>query len=174
MILHPPVSPSLECGIALGSNTGDRLAHLRTAVTAMREVDSHLEISPVYETAPVDCPDGSGAFLNAVAILTWRETPESLLHFLRGIEGRLGRPAVRARHAPRSIDLDILFAGDALVAGDELTIPHPRLHERRFVLQPLCDLRPALVLPGFARSIRKLLAALPDETSSPQRLEVGL
>lgn len=158
-----------ECGIALGSNSGDRSAHLLAAVAELRTVDPHLEVSPVYETAPVDCPDGSGAFLNAVAVLTWTDTPESLLHWLRGIECRLGRPAVRDRNAPRTIDLDILYAGDAVLTGEELTLPHPRLHERRFVLQPLSALRPDLVLPGFSKSIRQLFDALPCDGGS-QRL----
>ena len=151
----------MECGIALGSNSGDRSVNLRAAVEELRKADPHLEVSPVYETAPVDCPDGSGAFLNAVAILTWTDLPESLLHCLRDIEGRLGRPAVRDRNAPRTIDLDILYAGDAVLTCEELTLPHPRLHERRFVLQPLCDLRPDLILPGFTRSVRQLLKELP-------------
>ena len=151
----------MECGIALGSNYGDRSDHLRAAVEELRKVDPHLEVSPVYETAPVDCPDGSGAFLNAVAVLAWAGTPPSLLHWLRGIECRLGRPAVRDKNAPRTIDLDILYAGNEAVTGEELTLPHPRLHERRFVLQPLCDLRPDLVLPGFTKTIRQLLEELP-------------
>ncbi len=163
-----------ECGIALGSNTGDRLAHLRAAVAALREVDPLLEVSPVYETAPVDCPDGSGAFLNGVAILTWTDTPEALLHFLRAIECRLGRPFERARNVPRTIDLDILYAGDAILTGGELLIPHPRLHQRRFVLQPLRDLRPDLVLPGFSQTIRSLLAAVRDDGLPPVRLPVEI
>lgn len=163
-----------ECGIALGSNTGDCLAHLRAAVAALRAADPQLEVSPVYETAPVDCPDGSGAFLNGVAILTWTDTPEALLHFLRRIECRLGRPSERARNAPRTIDLDILYAGDAVLTGVELLLPHPRLHERRFVLQPLCDLRPDLVLPGFAQTIRSLLSAARDDGLPPVRLPVEM
>jgi 2-amino-4-hydroxy-6-hydroxymethyldihydropteridine diphosphokinase len=151
----------VECGIALGSNTGDRLAHLRAALEELRAADPHLEVSPVYETAPVDCPAGSGAFLNAVAIVRWSGTPEALLEWLRGIESRLGRPRERAKNSPRSIDLDILYAGDAMLRTPELILPHPRLHERRFVLQPLCDLRPALLLPGMSGTVAELLAALP-------------
>jgi 2-amino-4-hydroxy-6-hydroxymethyldihydropteridine diphosphokinase len=155
---------SLECGIALGSNTGDRLAYLRAALEELRTADPHLEVSPVYETAPMDCPAGSGTFLNAVVILRWSGTPESLLEWLRGIESELGRPWERDRNAPRTIDLDILYAGDAVLRTEELTLPHPRLHERRFVLQPLSDLRPALQLPGMSGTVTELLAALPPET----------
>lgn len=162
---------NLECGIALGSNAGDRLSHLRAAAAALREVDPRLEVSPVYETAPVDCPDGSGAFLNAVAILTWTDSPGALLRFLRSIECRLGRPADRARNAPRTMDLDILYAGGAVLTGDELTLPHPRLHERHFVLQPLCDLRPGLRLPGFTHSVRQLLSGLSGDGPPPAVVE---
>lgn len=154
---------SLECGIALGSNAGDREAHLRAALDAMQAADPHLEVSPVYETEPVDCPEGSRTFLNAVAILRWGGTPETLLKWLRGIECELGRPRAREKNSPRTIDLDILYAGDAVLRTEELTLPHPRLHERRFVLQPLCDLRPALQLPGMSGTVAELLAALPSE-----------
>ena len=163
-----------ECGIALGSNAGDRLANLRAAIAALRQLDAALEVSPVYETAPVDCPDGSGAFLNAAAILHWSGTPEELLAALRTIESSMGRPVVRERNAPRTLDLDILFAGDSVSGCQELTLPHPRLHLRRFVLQPLADLRPSLVLPGFSESVATILAALTGEESPPLRQAVGL
>ena len=166
--------PGMECGIALGSNSGDRLAHLQAAVTVLRGRDPALEVSPIYESAPVDCPAGSPAFYNAVAILHWRETPESLLAFLRDTEARLGRPAVRTRNAQRNIDLDILYAGDAVRHSDSLTIPHPRMHLRRFVLQPLCDLRPVLILPGTDKTAAMLLAALPSGPPAVSRLDCAL
>jgi 2-amino-4-hydroxy-6-hydroxymethyldihydropteridine diphosphokinase len=154
----------IECGIALGSNTGDRLAYLHAALEKMRALDPQLEVSPVYETEPVNCPGGSGAFLNAVTILHWNGTPVSLLEWLRGIESELGRPLAREKNSPRTIDLDILYAGDAVLRTEELTLPHPRLHQRRFVLQPLSDLRPALLLPGMSGTVAEMLAALPPET----------
>ena len=153
--------PTMECGIALGSNAGDRQANLNAALAALRRLDPGLEVSPVLETEPVDCPEGSGAFLNAAAILKWNGTPEELLSALRRIESELGRPLERARNAPRTIDLDILFAGSEVRTSAELTIPHPRLHERRFVLEPLAALRPGLVLPGFSCPVRELLYRLP-------------
>lgn len=167
-------NPVIECGIALGSNTGDRVAFLRAAVAALRAHDPNIEVSPAYETAPVDCPDGSGAFLNAAAVLQWTGTPESLLETLRGIEGSLGRPASRPRNAPRAIDLDILYAGDAVRTNPELILPHPRLHLRRFVLQPLADLRPDLIVAGFSLSVRQLLEALPPDDSQPERRHAEL
>jgi 2-amino-4-hydroxy-6-hydroxymethyldihydropteridine diphosphokinase len=164
----------MECGIALGSNSGDRLASLRSAVAALRRLDPDVRVSPAYETAPVDCPEGSEPFLNAAAILRWNKSPEALLAFLRGIESYLGRPAVRHRNAPRSIDLDILYAGDTVRADGDLTLPHPRLHLRRFVLQPLCDLCPDLRLPGFTLTVRQLLGGLPPENPPPRRIEEPL
>ena len=164
----------MECGIALGSNAGDRTASLSAAMAALRQLDPAVEISPVYETAPVDCPPGSEPFLNAAAILHWGGSPEALLEKLRGIEDRLGRPPVRSRNAPRTIDLDILFAGSLIRGGEELILPHPRLHQRRFVLLPLSDLRPHLILPGFTLTVRQLLNELPEEDSPPRRREDDL
>lgn len=149
---------TVECGIALGSNSGDRIAHLHAALDALRTFDPALLCSPFYETVPVDCPAGSGAFLNAVAVLEWPGTPQELLDALRSIETSLGRPLERERNAPRTIDLDILYAGDCVLHTAALILPHPRLHLRRFVLQPLADLRPDLVLPGFTQSVAGLLA----------------
>jgi len=153
---------TVECGIALGSNSGDRAANLHAALEALRTFDPALQCSPFYETAPVDCPPGSGAFLNAVAILQWNGTPPELLDALRHIESSLGRPRDRERNAPRPIDLDILYAEDCVLSTPALIIPHPRLHLRRFVLQPLADLRPDLVLPGFTGSVASLLRSLAE------------
>ena len=166
--------PFMECGIALGSNAGDRVASLRAAASALRLLDADTVVSPVYETAPVDCPEGSGAFYNAVAVLRWNRSPLELLESLRGIESSLGRPGERSRNAPRTIDLDVLYAGSHVSEAPRLILPHPRLHLRRFVLTPLCDLRPALVLPGFNRDVRSLLAALPEDEPLPVRLEIRM
>jgi 2-amino-4-hydroxy-6-hydroxymethyldihydropteridine diphosphokinase len=163
----------MECGIALGSNAGDRFASLRAAVAALRRQDPGLEVSPVYETEPVDCPEGSGRFLNAVAILRWEKSPPALLEFLRGIESDLGRPPLRSQNAPRTIDLDILYAGDTVCDHGGLTLPHPRLHLRWFVLAPLADLRADLRLPGFSRSVRELLEAVPADGPPPTRVEAN-
>ncbi len=152
------------CHIALGSNLGDRKANLQAACALLPPHSS----SAVYETDPVDCPPGSQPFLNAVVAVEWEGSAQALHEITKGIEAQLGRPADRSRHAPRVIDLDLLTFGNATVATSELQIPHPRLHVRRFVLQPLADLSPDLILPGFTHTIAALLAHL-DSSEPPLR-----
>jgi 2-amino-4-hydroxy-6-hydroxymethyldihydropteridine diphosphokinase len=161
-----PAPCSAGCGIALGSNLGDRLGQLREAVKLMlsRLPQARLvAAAPLYESAPVGCPDGSGAFLNSVVEIEAPIAPHELLRVLRRIESDLGRPNEHAHHAPRRIDLDILYCGGITIDDEDLELPHPRLAERRFVLQPLADIRPDLVLPGRTETIAKLLGRLaPD------------
>ena len=157
----------MEYGIALGSNLGDRLGVLREAVGLMREAGMEvLAASRVYETEPVDCPEGSGAFLNAVVVVASVLEPGDLLRELQSLEVRLGRPAGHGFHEPRTVDLDILYAGGRVVREAALVLPHPRLGERRFVLEPLADVRPSLVLPGFGVSVVELLRTLVSEEAS--------
>lgn len=160
-----PSSAPRPAGLSLGSNLGDRASHLRAArdfLAALHEGKVPPAVSPVYETDPVDCPPGSSAFLNAVLEIETSLAPEELLGLLGGFEGRLGRSAQRERNAPRPVDIDILYVGDRRIGSPGLVVPHPRLAARRFVLQPLADIRPGLVLPGEVRTIGELLAALPE------------
>lgn len=155
----------LPIGLALGSNLGDRWSHLRKArdfLAAQHEGKTGPLISPVYETDPVDCPPGSAPFLNAVIEIAVSLGPGELLAAAEEFEQELGREAKRERNAPRPIDIDILYAGDLQIHDDRFVVPHPRLMQRRFVLQPLADIRPDLVLPGQTRSVRELLGALPE------------
>lgn len=150
--------------IALGSNLGDRLACLRAGrdfLLALHEGPAPAAISPVYETDPVGCPPGSAAFLNAVIEIETSLEPEALLDAFTAFERDLGRPPERAVNAPRPLDLDILYAGTTAKRTAALTLPHPRLAQRRFVLQPLADIRPHLVLPGQTRTVAQLLFTLP-------------
>ncbi len=153
-------------GIALGSNLGDRLQCLRAAMDSLvRAIPSlrALIAAPLYETAPVDCPEGSQSFLNTVVQFVADIEPLALLAKLRAIEAASGRPNAHEHHAPRTVDLDVLYVDDLTLSLPELTLPHPRLANRRFVLQPLADIRPDLVLPGHEQTISALLAALQSD-----------
>ena len=151
----------MRVGIALGSNLGDRAAQLRAAVAAIRAfAEPPILLSQVYETAPVDCPPGSPAFLNAAMEIGFSGEIHDLLLRLQAIEQAQDRPAVHGRNSPRTVDLDILYADDLTLETPELTLPHPRLMERAFVLRPLCDFAPNRMLPGrtatFASHLSKL------------------
>ncbi|MEI8233990.1 MAG: 2-amino-4-hydroxy-6-hydroxymethyldihydropteridine diphosphokinase [Verrucomicrobiota bacterium] len=159
----------MRCGIALGSNLGDRIAHLRAARAAVCLLHAGPEaplISPIYETEPVDCAPDTPAYLNAVIEIGYQGGALGLLRALQQIEHREGRPEAHVHHAPRTLDLDLLYAGDTTLQSPVLTLPHPRLAERRFVLQPLADIRPGLVLPGCKQTVAALLAALPPAPSA--------
>jgi len=144
--------------LALGSNLGDRLANLEAAIIALPPAVKVLERSPVYETAPwgvTSQPD----FLNMVLQGETRLAPTALLTCLKRIETDLGRlPSVR--YGPRLIDMDILFYDDLVLNIPELVLPHPRLHERAFVLVPLADLAAGLVHPVLRKTIRELLEGI--------------
>jgi len=129
--------------LGLGSNLGDRRAHLRRAVAGLPDV---VAVSPVYETEPVGGP-AQGPYLNAVAELDTERSPRELLALARSLEERAGR--VRAeRSGPRTLDVDILVVGDLVVDDADLVVPHPRLWQRRFVVAPLADMAPELVPAG--------------------------
>jgi 2-amino-4-hydroxy-6-hydroxymethyldihydropteridine diphosphokinase len=149
-------------GIALGSNLGDRRAELEAgfAFLATLSLDGSILRSLIIETAPVGCPPGSLAFLNAVAEIQVDPDvlgPHKLLARLQDFEISRGRQPVHAQNSPRPLDLDLLYYGDLLLHEPGLVVPHPRLTERRFVLEPLAEIRPGLVLPGQNRSVRELL-----------------
>ena len=160
-------------GIALGSNLGDRLQHLQRGVQEIlhRVPGSRLlAAAPIYETDPVDCPEGSLSFYNSVIELESEHTAHELHRVLQGIEEAFGRPINHAWHEPRSLDLDVLYSDAQVINDATLNIPHPRLHLRRFVLQPLADIRPGLVLPNQTRTVKDLLLALNDDASTVRQL----
>jgi 2-amino-4-hydroxy-6-hydroxymethyldihydropteridine diphosphokinase len=161
-------------GIALGSNLGDRLANLHAARDALREIAAPGEPflqAAIYQTEPLHCPPGSPFFYNTVVEIAFEGDPHSLLESTRSIEKSLGRCAPAGRNAPRVIDVDLLYFGDCVIDTPALTLPHPRLVERRFVLQPLAGIRPELVLPGQARDIAGLLENL--HSSEPPLIRVA-
>lgn len=158
----------MKAGIALGSNIEPRLLHLQAArrrIFELHDSPGPISSSKVYETSPVDCPHGSGAFLNAVLEITTHLSPLELLKRLQSIELDLGRPAEHGHNTPRPIDLDILYCDDLTLAEPELILPHPRLVERRFVLQPLADIQPDLVLPHASKTVAELLNSLDSQDS---------
>jgi 2-amino-4-hydroxy-6-hydroxymethyldihydropteridine diphosphokinase len=163
----------MRAGIALGSNLGDRLENLRHAwreLRALPDIAGPFRHSSIYETAPVDTDPEAGAFFNAVAEVEYAGHPAMLLEQLQQVEARMGRPSKRPRNASRVIDLDLLYAGNLVLATDQIIVPHPRLHLRRFVLQPLHDVRPELRLPGQEKTVAELLALLTDDAQSVKHI----
>ncbi len=149
--------------IGLGSNLGDRRVALDTACHRLGELPGHrlTGVSAVYETAPVG-PQDQPAYLNQVAAMTTPLEPVALMRTLLEIEQQMGRaPRTEAtRWGPRVIDLDLLLYDERTVEVPGLTLPHPRMHERWFVLKPLADLAPDLMIPGQVLSVKSLLEAL--------------
>ena len=167
----------IRTGIALGSNLGDRMANLRAARKAIvdlvrQQTDSPgranvkppVLSSPIYETEPVECEPDAGKFLNAVLEIEYDGDPSELLEQLVRVEESLGRKRDHARNVSRRIDIDLLYADDLSVENERLQLPHPRLHQRKFVLQPLADIRPDLTLPNQTKTVRELLAQIGDST----------
>lgn len=154
----------MHFGIALGSNLGDRAENIRRGIELLLARVPNVTLSaeaPVYETEPVDCAPGTQAFLNTVIEIEAECTPYELHAHLKAVESALGRPEQRERNSPRTLDLDLLYADDVISDDPVLTLPHPRLHERRFVLQPLADIRPDLMLPQQTLTVAELLVRLP-------------
>ena len=156
----------MRAGIAIGSNLGDRLQQLREArrhIVELPDVSPPIVFSSIYETEPVNCETGASKFLNAVMEIGFERAPRSLLHALQGIEEAMGRLPRHARNRSRTIDLDLLYCGDWTQNTPKLQLPHPRLHLRRFVLEPLVEIRPDLKLPGNGEAIRDLLMCVESE-----------
>lgn len=159
-------SATTKAIVALGSNLGDSQEILRAAVTRLQVFsDQPILKSSLWQTSPVDCPPDSPKFLNAVVALVpcAAETPESLLEKLHALEKEFGRQTKKVHNEPRPLDLDLIAFGAETRTSTSLTLPHPRAHERRFVLQPLSEIAPDLVLAGQTRSVAELLAALPGD-----------
>ena len=152
--------------IALGSNLGDSRKIILEAMARLQEFsDRPILKSSLWQTTPVNCPAGSPMFVNAVVALSPRagETPESLLEKLRATEKEFGRKPKKVLNEPRPLDLDLITFGNEIRDTDFLKLPHPRAHERAFVLQPLNEIAPDLVLPGQTKSVSELLRGLRSE-----------
>jgi len=150
--------------LSLGSNVGDREAHLRDAISRLGTLGQVVAESSLYETEPVEVTDQAW-FLNCAVALETTRTPEQLLAALLHIEQQMGRRRTRDK-GPRTIDIDILLfhdatTGDTITDSPELTIPHPAMHHRRFVLEPLAEIAPDTRHPAMNETIRELLDELP-------------
>ena len=151
--------------IALGSNLGDSRIILLHAMMRLQNLsDAPIHKSSLWQTSPVACPLGSPKFLNAVIGLLPRsdETPESLLAKLQMLEKEFGRQPKMILNEARPLDLDLIAFGNEVRLSPELILPHPRAHLRRFVLQPLSEIAPELMLPGQSKSVLDLLHDLPE------------
>ncbi len=154
--------------IALGSNLGESREVIRKAMGRLQELsDEPLLKSSLWETTPVDCPAGSPMFVNAVVGLRPRlgETPESLIGKLQLLEKEFGRQPKKVLNEARALDLDLIAFGKETRNTDRLILPHPRAHERRFVLQPLSEIAADLILPAQVRMVAQLLAELPPDAA---------
>jgi 2-amino-4-hydroxy-6-hydroxymethyldihydropteridine diphosphokinase len=162
--------------IALGSNLGDRLEHLQSGAQLLEHLQIGAQLiritgkSRIFETEPVGGPDNQGAYLNAVVRLESQFTARHLLDVLLEVEHLRGR--VRSeRWGPRTLDLDLLIHGLEVIHKPGLIVPHPRLHERAFVLEPLADLAPDLEIPGLGLTVKSLQARVGSAGVWPTTLE---
>jgi 2-amino-4-hydroxy-6-hydroxymethyldihydropteridine diphosphokinase len=154
--------------LGLGSNVGDRRGHLRSAIELLGDHGVAVEaVSSLYETEPVgeiiDQPD----FLNAAVRIRTELEPQELLDVCKGIEAEQGRMFAGPRHGPRSLDVDLLLLGDLELETERLTLPHPEVRSRRFVLVPLLELDPGLTLPDGTRLDEALAALGPGQRAEP-------
>ena len=153
----------MRTAVAIGSNLGDRLENLRAArrqIIEFDDVQPPFLCSGIYETDPVDCEWGASKFLNAVVEFDYERDPVQLLEQLARIEESLGRKRDHQKNVSRAIDIDLLYCGDRQIDSERLQLPHPRMHLRKFVLRPLTDIRPDLVLPRQKKTVRELLTEL--------------
>ena len=149
--------------LGLGSNLGDSRRIITEATEALKEILTELRAASLYETEPLYVTD-QGCFINTAVAGFFNETPEKLLHDVHKIETYFGRNrSLERRWGERMLDIDILLFGDRLLKRPNLEIPHPRLKERRFALEPLLELLPDVVEPGTGLSYRGICDALPDQ-----------
>ena len=156
----------VEYGLSLGSNAGNRLKILAAARDILAGIPT-LEVTdcaPIYETEPVDVllEHRDKLYLNTVVLVLTKLPPEEVSDIVHGIEADKGRIRSGDRNAPRPLDIDIIYAGRMSVSIEHLQIPHPRWASRRFVVQPLADVRPGLLLPGETRTVQEILERLPS------------
>lgn len=146
--------------LSLGSNLGDRDENLRTAITRLSDFGNVAVVSSFYETEPVDVPAQQPWFLNCAVKFETEKMPRQLMSAILTLEQGMGRQR-RQNKGPRTIDIDVLLFGSSIIELPSLTVPHPRMHQRRFVLDPLAEIAPDTRHPVFKRTMRELRDALP-------------
>jgi len=162
----------VEAYLSLGSNLNDRRMALIQAIERLAadpaiSLDEKQDIAPLYETAPVGCPDEQPLYLNTAVRVRTTLAPPPLLELMLQVEASLGRVRRRVNEA-RVIDIDLLLYGDRRIDRDELVVPHPAMVDRRFVLEPLCDLAPVMRIPGTLSSVRD--STLAARTEHPEQI----
>jgi 2-amino-4-hydroxy-6-hydroxymethyldihydropteridine diphosphokinase len=167
--------PIRRCVLSIGSNLGERINNLQGAVNALADTPEVwlTAVSPVYETEPVDAPAGSDAFLNVVVLADTTLSARTLLERAQAVEDAYGRERTEERNAPRTLDVDLIMVGDRRADDEDLVLPHPRAHERAFVLVPWLDVEPDAELPGQG-PVSDLAARAAEEQSLSRRDDVSL
>jgi|SRR5579864_123062 len=154
--------------LSLGSNLGDRKAHLLDAIARLGELGSVSRVSAFYETEPVEITGQQPWFLNCAAAVETELTPLEFLKRMLAIEQAMGRERTEPK-GPRTIDADIIFFGNEVVDTKELSIPHPAMQHRRFVLEPLAEIAPETRHPVLKRTVRELLNSLPANSGAVRK-----
>lgn len=161
----------METYLSLGSNLGDRRANLKKALRLLGDSVEIIKVSSVYDTEPVGVGE-QPQFLNMVCRIDIDMSPMQLLSFIKGIEAEMGRD-LSLKNAPRIIDIDIIFHGDTIMESPELTIPHPRMRERAFVLGPFAEIAPDTVHPATGERIDDLAARVEGRDGVVKKRRLG-